>query len=136
MFRISKMTDYAVLIVGELAKTKGRIMSAATLAEALRLQLPTVSKILKMLALAGLVSAVRGAEGGYFLARSATEITIADVVKGMEGQVAVTACCEKSGLCVIDTSCTLRNNWKAINHKLIAMLSQWTVADMLRPLSP
>jgi len=136
MLRIGKLTDYAMLIMGELAKDPDGILSAAFLAETLHLTSPTVSKILKILAEANLVSSVRGAEGGYRLARGAAAISIADILQAMEGQVAMTECCETAGACAIDTSCTMRGNWRRINQVIQVLFSKFTLLDMLQPLSP
>ena len=134
MLRISKLTDYAILIVGQLANNSGAALSATLLAKKLHLNTPTVSKILKILSEAQLVYATRGVEGGYHLCKPAAQITIADVVSAMEGRVAVTECCKKSGLCAIDTFCTLKENWMKINNILNAVLAQWTIQDILKPL--
>lgn len=135
MLRIGKLTDYALLIMSQLAKTPDTISSATSLAEKLHLSAPTVSKILKILSEAGLVSAIRGAEGGYHLARPAGTITITDILSAMEGELAMTECCESSQLCVIDSMCTMRENWKKINKLLQSVLNRFTLLDMLAPLS-
>src|SRR3990167_8910674 len=115
MLRIGKMTDYALLIIGRLAKSPHAMLSATMLAEELHLNVPTVSKILKTLSESKLVHAMRGAEGGYQLPRLPQQITVAEVVAAMEGRLAITECCEKAGLCTIDAFCTLKENWKKIN---------------------
>jgi len=135
MIRIGKLTDYALLIMSEIAKEPHSVLSATLLAECLHLTPPTVSKILKMLSDAELVSSVRGAEGGYHLARSAETITVGDIIAAMEGEMAMTECCEKSRLCAIDSLCTMRENWRKINSMVQALLNQFTILDMLKPLS-
>lgn len=135
MLRIGKLTDYALLIMSHMAKEPDVILSASSLADALHLASPTVSKILKMLSEADLVSSVRGAEGGYHLARPAIEITVADIIAAMEGELAMTECCDKSSLCAIDSMCTMRENWKKINMMVQALLAKFTLMDMLEPLS-
>jgi FeS assembly SUF system regulator len=135
MIRIGKLTDYAMLIMGEIAKASGSILSAAHIADALHLTTPTVSKILKMLSEAGLVSSVRGAEGGYYLAKPAENITIADIICAMEGEIALTVCCEQSGRCSIDSLCTMRENWIKINRMIHSFLAGLTILDMSIPIS-
>src|SRR5262245_58743947 len=100
MLRIGKLTDYALLILGQLAKSE-HFMSANALAGILHLSAPTVSKILKMLSEAGIVSSLRGAEGGYKLALPASGITLADIIISMEGEFALTECCTSKNLCAI-----------------------------------
>lgn len=136
MVRIGKLTDYALLITSQMAKEKDMLLSASALAEALHLPLPTVSKILKILSDAGLVSSVRGAEGGYLLTRDAQNISVADVITAMEGEFALTECCESVSPCVISTQCHMRENWLTINKLIHAFLSQLSLLDMLKPLAP
>lgn len=134
MLRIGKLTDYAMLIMSQMARHPDAVMSATMLAELLHLTVPTVSKVLKMLSDAGLVSSIRGAEGGYHLARLANTITVADIIAAMEGDLAMTECCESPGLCSIDSFCTMRENWLQINNMIHALLSKVTILDMLDPL--
>jgi len=134
MLRISKLTDYATLIMSCLASAYGQVQSATRIAELLHLSLPTVSKILKMLAEAKLVGAIRGAEGGYHLLRPAAEITLAEVIAAIEGQVAMTQCCEKTNLCALNGTCTVRDNWRTINRMIHGFLSRVTINEMTKPL--
>ena len=131
MLRIGKLTDYAMLIMSYMAKEPHSLISASALAEALHLSPPTVSKILKMLADASMVTSTRGTDGGYLLAKPAAEITVADVIAAMEGDLAMTECCESVGLCMIDSMCALRENWRKINGMVHAMLSKVTILDMM-----
>lgn len=135
MLRIGKLTDYALLIMSEMAKTPDSILSASSLAETLHLMPPTVSKVLKMLSDFGLVSSVRGAEGGYHIAKPANQITVANIIEAMEGHLALTECCEATSCCAIDSVCALRENWQKINETIRLFLGQFTILDMLKPLS-
>ncbi len=134
MLRIGKLTDYALLIMSQMARESDAILSATLLAETLHLAPPTVSKILKILAEAGLLHSVRGADGGYHLARGAAEITVADVITAMEG-LAITVCCEQINLCALNSLCTVRENWQQINHAIQSLLARVSIADMLAPLN-
>jgi FeS assembly SUF system regulator len=134
MLRIGKLTDYAMLIMSKMAGSPHAVLSAALIADMLQLSVPTVSKILKMLSDAGLVSSVRGAEGGYHLAREAKFISLADIITAMEGDLALTECCESFNHCGISTSCQLRDNWRKINNRVRQFLGNVTIADMLKPL--
>lgn len=134
MLRISKLTDYAMLILSQMAKAQSLIMSATLLAEVLHLSVPTVSKILKILADSNLVTSIRGADGGYRLARPAIEITLVDIISAMEGDVAMTECCESKGHCAINSQCGVRENWRKINKMVHALLAGFTILDMTEPL--
>ena len=135
MLRLGKLTDYAILIMSAMAKDPHATLSATSLADTLHLSTPTVSKVLKMLGDADLVNSVRGAEGGYHLARSAHKITIADVIAAMEGELAMTECCEKISACAIHSMCMLKENWRKINGMIHSFLARLTIIDMLEPLS-
>lgn len=134
MLRIGKLTDYALLIMSHMAKEPEVVLSASFLAETLHLTTPTVSKILKMLTDASLLFSIRGAEGGYRLARSAAEISVADIIIAMEG-LALTECCENAEICALNSSCALRDNWQRINQMVQNLLDHITLVDMLKPLS-
>lgn len=134
MLRISKLADYATLIMSQLAKNVDILHSASHLAKDLHLTLPVVSKILKILCQAGLISSVRGVEGGYRLARSAMEINLAQVVSAIEGDFSVTECCSQRTACALDTTCGTKNNWKVINNVIYTTLAKLTLADMAKPM--
>ena len=135
MLRIGKMTDYAMLILSAMAKDPDAVMSATFLAEGLRLSVPTVSKILKILADSALVSSVRGADGGYRLDKPAAEISVAAVIEAMEGDLAMTECCESANLCSLGSQCDMQDNWRKINGLIKALLSRLSILDMVGPLS-
>jgi FeS assembly SUF system regulator len=132
MLRVSKLTDYATVVMTCLAAGDG-VMSAQALAERARLELPTVSKLLKQLAQAGLVASTRGINGGYRLARAPHRITIADVVTAMEGPIGMTECSAHAGLCDHEPHCGVRVNWQRISQAIAGALASVTIADMLHP---
>jgi FeS assembly SUF system regulator len=133
MIRIGKLTDYAMLILTQLARDPLALLSASVVADVLHLPAPTVSKILKMISDAELVTSVRGSEGGYRLAKPAQQITVMEVIAAMEGDLALTECCEFTGLCAIDHVCTMRENWRKINGMVQALLAGFTILDMIDP---
>lgn len=134
MLRISKLTDYALLIMSQMAKTPSSVLSAAQIAQALRLNAPTVSKILKMLSEKQLVSSIRGSIGGYHLARAPDLITVADIISAMENKLALTECTQTINHCALDSVCTMKENWGKINTMIHALLGSFTLQDMLNPL--
>ena len=97
MLRISKMTDYAIMVMVELHASHGEVLSAHALAERSRLELPTVSKVLKLLVKTNLVDSYRGANGGYSLERKAEDISVADIIAAIEGPIAMTECSVEEG---------------------------------------
>lgn len=133
MLRVSKLTDYATVVMACLAARGMEVASAQTLAESAHLETPTVSKLLKQLAQAGLVVSTRGTNGGYRLARAPERITIADIVTAMEGPIGMTECSVHSGLCGHEPHCGVRVNWRRINQAISAALAGVTLAEMTRP---
>ncbi|MFC4727850.1 SUF system Fe-S cluster assembly regulator [Coralloluteibacterium thermophilus] len=133
MLRVTKLTDYATVVLTVLAARPGDVHSAAELADAAGLEGPTVSKVLKPLAQAGLVDGFRGASGGYRLARAPADITLIEIVEAIEGPLAITACADHGGHCDIAARCGARASWRRINDVLADTLRGMTLAEMLAP---
>jgi FeS assembly SUF system regulator len=138
MLRVSKLTDYATVVMTVLAGTTDSdrsesVLSAQDLAARARLELPTVSKLLKQLAHARLVESFRGVNGGYRLARTPEQISIADIVVAMEGPIGMTQCSAQAGMCDHEPHCGVRVNWQRINQAIASALAGVTLADMLKP---
>ena len=133
MLRVSKLTDYATVIMTVLADGGDGVLSAQDVAARAHLELPTVSKLLKQLGHAGLVESFRGVNGGYRLAHEPERITIAQIVTAMEGPIGMTECSAHVGLCDHESHCGVRVNWQRINHAIAHALASVTLADMLKP---
>jgi FeS assembly SUF system regulator len=133
MLRVTRLTDYATVVLTVLAEQSEAVHSAAELAERSRVEASTVAKVLKSLAQAGLVESFRGASGGYRLARPASEISLRAVVEALEGPLAMTTCSIHDGECGIETHCGIRAGWQRINDVVADALSRTTLADMLTP---
>lgn len=130
MLRMSKLTDYGTLVLAQLAANGTGLTTSSAVAEATRLGQPTVSKLLKLLTHAGLVVSVRGAQGGYALARSPDQITAADILDALEGPVAITACSSASGACDLESHCRVGAAWQRINLSIRTALESVTLADL------
>ncbi len=135
MLRISRLTDYSTLIMHKLALAPDKTHSATGLAESLQLATPTVSKVLKMLHESALVTAIRGASGGYKLARPASEISITEIIKAIEGRLALTECGATPGTCQLEEGCSIRHNWQIISLAILNALQNISLADMTKPLT-
>ena len=116
-----------------LAARPGDVLSAADLAEHSGLEIPTVAKLLRPLAQAGLVEGFRGAGGGYRLARDAAAITLVEIVEAMEGPLGMTECSLHAGNCGIEQSCGVRANWRRINDVVADALRGVSLAQMQAP---
>ncbi len=134
MLRISKLADYGTVIMTFLASKPDALYAAKDIAEATHITLPTVSKILKILANGGLLQSIRGAKGGYSLARPAEEITITQIIKVLDGDLALTECSQHGEHCVLEPHCLISNNWQLINHAIYQALDEISLVDMVRPM--
>lgn len=135
MLRISKMTDYGTVVMTHLAQHSERRYSARELAEEVHIGVATVSKILKILERAGLLVAQRGKNGGYSLAREPEAITVAQVIRAMEGPIALTECASEALQCDQEDSCTVQSNWQRINKAVMRALEEVSLAEMNTPIS-
>jgi FeS assembly SUF system regulator len=133
MLRVTKLTDYATVLLTVLASRAGEVLSATELAEASGLEATTVSKVLKPLAQAGLVEGLRGVHGGYRLAHAAGDITLMQIIEALEGPLAITECSQHDSQCGIAQQCGARTNWRLINDVVADALRGMTLAQMLHP---
>jgi FeS assembly SUF system regulator len=132
MLRISKLSDYAILMMVELAR-EGETLSAHMLAERVHVEAPTASKVLKLLSGSGLLESFRGPSGGYRVVRSAGDISVAEVIAAIEGPIAMTECSVEEGLCSQEQSCELRGNWQRISMAVADALQDVSLAEMAVP---
>ncbi len=136
MLRLSKLTDYAVVVLVRLSNLEG-VQTSPGIAAATGIPEPTVAKVLKILAGSNLVSSQRGARGGYRLNRPLSQIPVADVIAAVDGPIALTACvdgstseCESVGLC------PMRGRWDPVNEAIQTALQSITLAEMQRTAIP
>jgi len=134
MFKLGKLTDYGTVVMTALAARPDALRNAHELAAETHVAAPTVSKLLKQLAKSGLVESIRGAHGGYRLARKPDRITVADVVSALEGPIALTQCSVHDGGCSIESHCGVRGNWRLINSAIRQALESVTLAQMAEPM--
>jgi len=130
MLRISRLTDYATVLLATLASEPQRVQTAVSLAEQTRIAAPTVSKLLKQLQRAGLVTSTRGLHGGYQLARPAAEISAAAVLDALEGPVALTDCSAGHGQCEIEQTCRVGRVWQRLNLAIRRALYDVSLAQL------
>ncbi|GBQ29741.1 transcriptional regulator [Gluconacetobacter sacchari DSM 12717] len=128
VLRLSKLTDYAVVALVHLARQDG-VTTSPALSQATGIPEPTVAKVLKILATDDLVVSLRGARGGYRLARPLNEISVARVIAAVDGPISLTACVD-GGECDARTLCGLCGQWDAVNDAIRGALSSITLADM------
>lgn len=133
MLRISKLADYAVVVLVRLASPirAGASQTAPGIAQATGVPEPTVAKVLKSLTGAGLVASQRGARGGYRLTRPLSLISVADVVAAIDGPIALVACVEHSAsACDAECCCPARGRWDPVNTAVREALEQVSLAQL------
>lgn len=130
MLRVSKLTDYAVVVLSQL-EAEGGVQTAPGLALATGVAEPTVAKVLKMLSQAGLVEGLRGARGGYRLLRPLGDLPLSDVIVAIDGPIALTACVDGGfGLCDAEHLCPVRGRWDPVNAAIRDALAGIKVAHI------
>jgi FeS assembly SUF system regulator len=132
MLRISKMADYGTVVMAYLAERPDEAQNARDIAVHTHLALPTVSKILKLLAKGGLLLSQRGAKGGYSLARPAEKISVAEIIQVMDGKLALTECSHAAGTCSLESVCTTRSHWKVISQTIYHALAALNLSEMAK----
>ena len=133
MLRISKLTDYGIVLLAHFADRPGRTCNARELAEETGLPFPAVGKVLKTLAQEGLLVSHRGARGGYALARPAAEISVAEIIEALEGPIALMECSAGPGHCEKEATCRVRDPWQRIQDAIHSTLSGVTLRGLAHP---
>lgn len=132
MFRLNRLTDYAVVVMSQMALRGGETRSAQQISDDTGVPLPTVSKLLNLLGRAKLVTSQRGASGGYTLGVEPEQITVAQIIQAMEGPIALTACVDGAAdSCDAESFCPMRGNWNKVNGAIRQALTSVTLADMM-----
>jgi len=133
MLRVSKLTDYATVILTHIAHQPDELHAASDITHETGVALPTVSKVLKLLSKAKVLTSHRGSKGGYILTRTPKETNVAEVITAIEGPIAMTECATHDGACEQESSCEIKGNWNMINKAVYTALEAVTLADMVAP---
>lgn len=136
MLRISKLADYGTVVMVYLARRAPALCNARDIAQHTHLKVPTVSKLLKKLTATGLLFSVRGVNGGYRLAKSAEDISIAQVIYSLEDQKGFIACRVDPNTCSIGHVCGIQGNWRLISQAIEAALESVTLDVLAKPVVP
>ena len=133
--KLSTKGKYGVRAVYEIAKRSGRgPITIKEIADRQGISFSYLEKILHRLGKAGLIESVRGPAGGYLLARKPSELTIGDIVRTLEGPIALSHCLEpgESGECYQADDCVARMVWAKVGAKIEEALDSITFDDLLR----
>jgi Rrf2 family protein len=129
--RVSAKADYAVRAAAELAAAEEGPIKGERLAEAQDIPLQFLEHILLELKHHGIVRARRGAKGGYWLAKPADEVTVAEIVRAVEGPIAHVQSTPPEDIEYRGNSKNLQEVWIAVRASLRAVLEEVTLADLV-----
>ena len=138
--RLTHLADYAVVMMTAAARRDamfagqgGARLSATELAEETGVPLPTAQKLMQRLAAAGLLTGTRGAGGGYALAKSVTDISLADIVEAVEGPIAMTMCAD-GGVsdCALDAHCRVKPHMGIVGAKVRGALHAVSLLELAK----
>lgn len=131
MIRLTNLADYAVVLMTCFPDDQEFRANATELAEQTGLPVPSVAKILNSLSKAGILVSHRGLKGGFTLASSPEDITVADIIQAVDGPISLTHCVEaKDCDCMVLETCGMKSNWQLINNAVKGALDGIRLADI------
>ena len=131
--RLSHLADYAVVLMTAAARRPaGARLSATELSGETGVPLPTAQKLMGQLAGRGLLRSVRGASGGFSLAKAAQEISLADIVEAVEGPIAMTVCSEGRSDCALDAHCRVKPHMGVVGNAVRGALGSVSLTELAR----
>ena len=131
MLKLTKKADYGLIALKHLAVNSGGVSSSAkAIAECYGIPLPLLAKILQKLTKIGLLQSLPGTNGGYRLARSASQITALEVIRAIDGPIILTACFTAHGECDQSEKCTVREPLRKVHEAIIQLLGRITISEM------
>ena len=136
--RLTHLADYAVVLMTAAARRPAAArLSATELSGETGVPLPTAQKLMGQLATAGLLSSVRGAGGGFALARPAQDISLADIVEAVEGPIAMTVCSGHEGPsdCALDAHCRVKPHMGIVGNAVRGALGAVSLTSLCGPAS-
>jgi Rrf2 family protein len=140
MLRLSKKADYALMAMKHLALRGDRgaqaTASAREIAELYDIPIELMAKVLQRLVQRGLLASQQGTRGGYHLARTPTQISVADVIQAIDGPVTVTACSTEEGQCEQFAKCNVRDPLWRVRERILSALGECTIAELAADAPP
>ena len=132
--RLTHLADYAVVLMTAAARRDaGERLSATELSGETGVPLPTAQKLMGQLAASGLLSSVRGAGGGFALARPAADISLADIVEAVEGPIALTMCADSNNHeYILDAHCRVKPHIGVVGQAVRGALGAVRLAELAR----
>ena len=142
MLRLTKKADYGLMALKYLAEqtaaanapaSAGAARSAKDIADAYHIPPQLLAKILQTLTKGKLLVSTAGTNGGYALARPASEISAFEVIRAIDGPLFITSCITIHGTCDLDSHCTIKEPLRKVNDSIKDLLSAIRIADLIEP---
>ena len=130
MLKLTKKADYGLIALKHLAVKGPASSSAKEIAETYGIPVALLSKILQKLVKNGFLQSEHGTNGGYRLARAASEITALEVIRSIDGPIFLTACFTEHGYCCHTDKCIVRDPLQKVHEGILRLLASITIADM------
>lgn len=140
MLRLTKKADYGLMALKYLAEqascptasqTIAGAASAKAIADAYHIPPQLLAKILQTLAKAGILVSHAGTNGGYALARPATEISAFEVIRAIDGPLFITSCITIHGTCDLAGTCTIKEPLRKVNDSITSLLAELHISDLI-----
>jgi Rrf2 family protein len=131
MLKLTKKADYGLISLKHLAMNQAKgSASAKELADAYRIPVPMLAKVLQTLVREGFLVSEQGTNGGYRLARDPGTITTLEVVRAIDGPVILTTCASGRGGCDLTLQCTVREPLRRVHEGILKLLDNITITDL------
>jgi len=133
MLKINRQTDYAIRVVLALAqREEGARISSADIQKEMLVPKAFMSRIVAQLAREGLVNTFPGRDGGLSLPRSASRITLKDVVEAFEGPILLSECMQVTGEddCPFQSNCPVRSKWGRVQVAMVREMASITFESL------
>jgi Rrf2 family protein len=131
MLKLTKKTDYGLISLKHLAVNRGKgSASAKELAEAYRIPVPMLAKVLQKLVREGFLISEQGTNGGYRLARDPATMTALEVIRAIDGPIILTNCFTAQGDCDLTKQCTVRAPLRRVHEEILKLLDSITISDL------
>ena len=131
MLKISKKTDYAIILLTHLGEVNAPV-SAQKVAKHYQLPYPMVANILKLLVSSGLIKSTRGQHGGYVLARSVKNIILSEIIQVTDNPFALVECVKDEDLCKVHQCCPTQRSLIALHNKIQQFIEETTLASIVK----
>ena len=134
MFKLNRMTDYAIVVLGAFARRQGEILATAQLSELTGLNQSTVAKVAKTLLAADLLNTQRGVHGGYRLSRKAAISSLVQIVEAIKSHIAVNDCVDwEDNPSMARNHYLMSQNWSRVSQVVKDALNYVSLEDLIFP---